>query len=697
MTNPPISLNASARTNEHDYLAWIEQPLPDVQKNEVALDSGSLAKFKEIVTFASQYWGGLSALVMVAVFIVALILLVTNDALYTWAREYVIRTDAALSAGAWLSFGKRILAVLAVLAVVGLAYQVLLRYTKIGAERIHAWGLSFLVLLLATINVKLGVEFIEWSGVFWEDVKNKNVVAFIPGLLWFAKLAFASILVSIYRIFFSQLLQIRWRTWLTEQFSERYFSQNRFYHLEQIHGQDNPDQRIAEDLNRLTDMAISLFFGFYLALLSVYEYSKAMLKLSGDLDTTIFGRAVHIPDYMFWAVIFYTLIGSFAIHFIGRRLVKINVLRERYNADFRYHLIRAREYAEGISFLQGDAHHLRGARHFFTIIRANWYHYMHRIKALGFSQTIYAQLGIIFPVIVAVPRYFSGQITFGAIMQVLRAFGELREALSWFIDNYGTWAELRGSSTRIFNLNHDLNRVDQLHAQSGLQVAVNNVGGVALTHATLSRPQITDNGAFTQKSQVLDLDWQISQGERWLVTGASGSGKSTILRAIAALWPFGQGHIDVPSKGKMLFLPQRPYMPIGSLREALSYPDAPTRYNDAAYETALEMAQLPQLKNRLDEHNNWAWLLSGGEQQRLSFARLFLQRPQYVFLDEATSALDEANEKALYQTMLSFLPDITLVSVSHHPQLTQFHQKRLHLEAQSADAAGGFKPIQSVI
>ena len=680
--------------NTDDELAWIEQPLPDVRQNETALDSGSLAKFKDILRFASQYWGGVGALLIAMLLILVLILVVTNDALYNWVREYVIRTDAALSAGAWASFAKRIFAVLAVLAAGVVMYQGLLRYTKIGAERIHAWGLSFLVLLLATINVKIGVELIEWSGVFWEDVKNKNVAAFIPGLIWFAKLAFAGILVGVYRIFFSQLLQIRWRTWLTEQFSERYFSQNRFYHLEQIHGQDNPDQRIAEDLNRLTDMAIGLFFGFYLASLSVYEYSKAMLKLSGDLDTTVFGHAIHIPDYMFWAVIVYTLIGSVAIHFIGRRLVKINVLRERYNADFRYHLIRAREYAEGISFLQGDAHHLRGARHFFTIIRANWYHYMHRIKALGFSQTIYAQVGIIFPVIVAVPRYFSGQITFGAIMQVLRAFGELRESLSWFIDNYSTWAELRGSSTRIFNLDKDLNRVDQLHAQSNLHVAVNNVGGVALTHATLARPQKTEDGRLSELPQVVDLDWQITQGERWLVTGASGSGKSTILRAVAHLWPFGQGHIDVPSKGKMLFLPQKPYMPIGSLREALSYPDAPERFNDAAYETALEMAQLSHLAGRLDEHNNWSWLLSGGEQQRLSFARLFLQRPQYVFLDEATSALDEENEKTLYQTMLAFLPDMTLVSVSHHPQLTQFHHKRLHLEQ---DGAGSFKPIQSVI
>lgn len=693
MTKHKVSSTEYIRATSNE-LPWIDQPLPDVEKNEQALDRSNLAKFSDIVVFGSQYWGGIASFVVMMFLIVGLIFLVTNDALYNWVREYVQATDAAFG-HAWGSFFKRIAAVAGLLGLVYLAYQALLRYSGISKQRIHAWGLSFLVLALATINVKIGVELIEWSGTFWEDIKNKDVAQFIPGLTLFAKLAFTSIIVGTYRIFFSQLLQIRWRTWLTEKYSNRYFSDHRFYELEQIHGQDNPDQRIAEDLNRFTDMAIGLFFGFYLAALSVYEYSKAMLKLSGDLDTTVFGHAVHIPDYMFWAVIFYTILGSIVIHFIGRRLVKINVMRERYNADFRYHLIRAREYAEGISFLNGDQNHLRGARHLFTIIRANWYHYMSRIKYLGFAQSIYGQVGIIFPVIVAVPRYFSGQINFGAVMQVLRAFGELREALSWFIDNYSTWAELRGSSTRIFNLDRDLAKVDQLHEQSQLRVAVNNVGGVALTHTLLARPQKSADGSLVQIPQVMDLDWQISKGERWLVTGASGSGKSTILRAIASLWPFGQGHIDVPSKGKMLFLPQKPYMPIGSLREALAYPQDGSRYNDQAYETALDMAQLSHLKNRLAEENNWSWLLSGGEQQRLSFARLFLQRPQYVFLDEATSALDEDNEVKLYQTLLSFLPDITLVSVSHHPQLAPFHQKRLHLEVDTIH--GGFKPVQSMI
>ena len=674
--------------------AWIDQPLPDVAQNERNLDNNSLAKFKDILRFASQYWGGISSLVVMAVLIVMLIFVVTNDTLYESVRNYVIASNDAFHNNHWAGFFKRVGAVLALGILVFVLYQGLLRYTKFGTERVHAWGLAFLVLILATVNVKIGVELINWSGDFWEDVKNKDVPKFIPGLILFSQLAFSSIIAGTYRIFFSQLLQIRWRTWLTEKYATRYFSDNRFYHLEQIHGQDNPDQRIAEDLNRFTEMAVALFFGFYLAALSVYEYSKAMLKLSGDLDTTVFGYAIHIPFYMFWTVVLYTIFGSLAIHLIGRRLVKINVLRERYNADFRYHLIRAREYAEGISFLQGEAHHLRGARHFFTVIRANWYHYMWRIKYLSFAQSIYGQAGIIFPVIVAVPRYFSGAINFGGVMQVLRAFGELRDALSWFIDNYSTWAELRGSSTRIFNLDNDLNRVDGVQAKSELHVVENNVGGVALTHAMLARPQKNAQGQLLGIPQVVGLDWQISSGDRWLVTGASGSGKSTILRAIADLWPFGEGRIDVPTKGKMLFLPQRPYMPVGTLREALSYPDAPTRFNTAAYETALEMSRLAHLSARLDEQNNWAWLLSGGEQQRLSFARLFLQRPQYVFLDEATSALDEENELSLYRTMLEFLPDMTLVSVSHHPQLRAFHQHSLHLEP---NGTGGFRAVKSII
>ena len=564
-------------------------------------------------------------------------------------------------------------------------------------DALWGWGLAALILILATVNVKLGVALVEWSGDFWEAVKNKNIEKFGTGLILFSKLAFGSILVSVYRIFFSQMLQIRWRTWLTGEFTHRYLSNNRFYHLEKDRNQDNPDQRIANDLDNFTSLAIGLFFGFYLSALSVYEFSVVMFKLSGNLEFTLLGHAFDIPAYMFWAVVLYTLIGSTLIHFIGRRLVKLNFLSERYNADFRYHIIRAREYSEGIAFLRGGESHDHHARDLFNIIRSNWRARMWRIKYLGFASAFYAQAGIIFPILVAAPRYFKGALEFGGVMQVLRTFGELRDALSWFIDNYSSITELRASATRIFNLDKALLRVDDFNANSELTVTPNNVGGVALAHVALDRPQYKLNGEFQTVPQVFGLDWHISQGDRWLVTGASGSGKSTILRAIAQLWPYGKGHIDVPAKAKVLFLPQRPYFPIATLREALSYPATGDAYKDAAYETVLEMSQLHHLKDRLSESANWGQILSGGEQQRLAFARVFLQRPEYLFLDEATSALDLDNERSLYATLLEFMPKVTLISVSHHTQLTQYHNQSLDLTADTAGGMGGFKAkIQAI-
>ncbi len=555
-------------------------------------------------------------------------------------------------------------------------------------DALWAWGLALLILVLAWGNVKLGVALVDWSGKFWDAVQSKDVQGFKDGLVLFAQLAFGSILVGTYRIFLSQMLQIRWRTWLTDKFTNQYLSENRFYHFEQQKSQDNPDQRISEDLNNFTNLAIGLFFGFFIAAYSVYEFSKVLIELSGPLDVNLFGRDWHIPAYMFWAVLLYTLIGSTIIHFIGRRLVKLNFLSERYNANFRYHLIRAREYAEGITFLKGGMHHAEHARSLFNIIRGNWHARMWRIKYLGFASLIYTQIGIIFPVLVAAPRYFKGELPFGGIMQVIRAFGELRDALSWFIDNYSTIAELRASATRIFNLEKALQRVDEFKQQSELTVTPNNTGGVALSHVALNRPQFDDVGQMYEKPQVMNLDWQIGQGQRWLVTGASGSGKSTILRAIAALWPYGKGHIDVPNKGKIQFLPQVSYFPVASLREALAYPAAGDAYKDAAYETVLEMSQLSHLKERLSETANWGQILSGGERQRLAFARVFLQRPDYLFLDEATASLDLENEEALYATLLAFLPNITLISVSHHEQLKQYHTQSLSLQP---DGSGGFK------
>ena len=669
---------------------WNNDTPADLKTDEQTINQKDLASFSSILRFASTYWGGTAALLAMAAFITGLIYLVTNEVWYESVRTNVSAMVSAIATFNMAAFWSLAWLSISIVLSLGLAYYLIYKKLKSYNDMVSAWGLALLIIVLSTINVKLGVELIEWSGSFWEDIKNKEVAKFIPGLMLFAQLAFTSIVVGTYRIFFSQMLQVRWRTWLTARASNRYLSNHRFYHLEQHRTQDNPDQRIADDLDRFTSLGISLFFGFYLAALSVYEYSNALIKIAGDIEFEfdLLGHHFSIANYMFWAVLIYTIIGSTVIHFIGRRLVKINFLTERYNANFRYHLIRAREYAEGIGFLRGDAHHIRTARHLFGVIRANWYALMWRIKYLGFSSSIYAQFGIIFPVVVAVPRYFAGTLTFGGIMQVIRAFGELRDSLSWFIDNYSTITELRASSTRLFNLEKALKQIDAQNEKSALAVSPNNTGGVVLSHVYLNRPQFDEQNQIHETPQVLGLDWQITPGQRWLITGASGSGKSTILRAIAALWPYGRGHIDVPQKSKIQFLPQRPYFPVATLRDALAYPAAADAYTDAAYETVLEMSQLKHLQTRLSETNNWLQVLSGGEQQRLAFARVFLQRPDYLFLDEATASLDLDNEHALYTTLVSFLPNLTLVSVSHHEQLKEFHNHALHL---TPDELGGFK------
>lgn len=680
-------MSKTPKQERSDYSDWVNDPYPNLSADEAAIENKNLASLWSIFRYSAQYWGGTYALLAVVLLLVVLVYLVTNE--FVWAQmvAWFLAIKATVTGGEVTQSAAFVYTPVAV--IVGLLAIYALLFRRYRSEPIRAWGLTILAFVLATAIVKLNVVLAGWSKDFYDAIQDKNYDGFVLQSWIFAQLATLWVLVKTYNTFYRQMLVIRWRTWLTERLSNRYLHNKRFYYLEHQRLQDNPDQRISDDLNRIASLAVGLFFGAYIAMLSVYEFSVLMIKISGDWSFEFFGQTYLIPFYMFWAAVLYALFGSTLVHFVGRRLVKLNFLSERYNANFRYHLIRAREYGEGIAFLQGDEHHAKEARSLFSIIRSNWRSTMWRNKLLGFTSLSYNQASALFPYIVAAPRYFAANgISLGDFMQIGRTFGELHESLSWFVNNYDTIAELRASATRVFNLEKALERVDQFGAQSNLVVTPNNVGGVALAHVSLNRPQFGDDGKMHEKPQVLGLDWQISQGQRWFVSGVSGSGKSTILRAMAALWPYGKGQIDVPSKGKVTFLPQRPYFPNASLRHALAYPAPADTYQDAAYETVLEMCQLSHLKTRLAEENTWGQVLSGGEQQRLAFARVFLQRPDYLFLDEATASLDIENEKTLYATLLEFLPNITLVSVSHHEQLKTYHTHALHL---SADALGGFK------
>jgi putative ATP-binding cassette transporter len=679
-------MNSNVSNNKSDS-GWEQDHLPDLRADESAINNQDLAKISSIFTFSARYWGGFRALFGSLVLLLVFAFLTTSERLEEQFMVWLDHVQQANGVGLLVWLGIPIICLILLVSI----YYICSKRNP-DSRVMRAWALSALTLFLASLSVKLNVAFAVWSKAFYDAIQNRNESDFWVQTGVFAILAVFWVLVGTYRKFFQQLLQIRWRTWLTQIFSNQYFENNRFYYLNQQNKQnkqDNPDQRIAEDLDKFTELAIFLYFGAYIAILSLYEFSKLMLDISGDLDFHRWGMHVIIPDYLFWSAVVYAILGSFFIHFVGRRLIKIEILRQRYNAFFRYHLIRAREYSEGITFLNGAQNHKQESRHLFGIVRSNWNTRMWALKLLGFSSLSYNQASVIVPILLMAPKYFADKaMTWGNFMLILRTFGELRESLSWFIDNYQNIAELRGTATRVFNLEKALQGVDDFGQQSKLTVTPNNTGGVALSHVALNRPQFDDAGQMYEKPQVVDLDWQIGQGQRWLVTGASGSGKSTILRAIAALWPYGKGHIDLPKKGKIQFLPQVSYFPVASLREALAYPAAGDAYKDAAYETVLEMSQLSHLKDRLSETANWGQILSGGERQRLAFARVFLQRPDYLFLDEATASLDLENEEALYATLLAFLPNITLISVSHHEQLKQYHTQSLSLQP---DGSGGFK------
>jgi putative ATP-binding cassette transporter len=384
---------------------------------------------------------------------------------------------------------------------------------------------------------------------------------------------------------------------------------------------------------------------------------------------------------MVWVALIYALVGSVLTHRVGRRLIGLNFEQQRLEADFRFGLVRVRENAEGIALYQGEASEREGLLSRFERVRANWWDIMRFTKRLTFFTVGYDQIALVFPFLVAAPRYFSGEISLGVLSQIADAFGQVQSSLSWFVENYGSLATWKATVDRLLTFQQALEQT--------AQVAVRPVGtdGTVGIHEI----QVVPNGAEQVRVEHLDLglpdgnvvladtSLDIERGDRVLLMGPTGSGKSTLFRAMAGIWPYGQGVIQVPANARMLFLPQKPYIPLGTLREAISYPSAPGAFSDDEIREVLEAAQLGSFAGRLDETQNWSLVMSGGEQQRLAIARALLQKPDWLFLDEATAALDETSEQRLYDLLQQRLPNATIVSIAHHPELAAYHQKQFAL------------------
>ncbi len=539
-------------------------------------------------------------------------------------------------------------------------------YWQSGERRV-AWALLATVVALDLASVFMLVQVNAWYNGFYNSLQEHDRAGFVALIWYFALLAAVYIVIAVARGWFNQLLQIRWRTWLTERLAGRWLSGQAMYRMQVTRADaDNPDQRIAEDLMLLCDQSLDLGLGLLNALVTLGSFVVVLWALSGPGTLVIGGSEITIPGYMVWAAVAYALIGTWLADRIGRPLAALSFEQQRREADFRFALARLRENAEAVALHGGEQEErARLARRFSAVI-GNFRQLMERNKRLGWFSTGYNQLAVVFPFIVAAPRYFSRELTLGGLMQISSAFGRVHDALSWLVNSYTLYAKWRATVERLSGFESAIDRA--LAAGHAPRRETQARGGLQVRGLEVSLPD--------GRALVRGLDLDLRGGERLLVSAPSGSGKSTLLRALAGIWPYGRGTIAGPAREAMTFLPQRPYLPLGSLREALWYPQ-PVPASAPTFEAVLADCGLAHLRDRLDEVANWAQVLSGGEQQRVAFARALLHPPEVLFLDEATSALDEASEERLYRLLTDRLAQAVVVSVGHRPGLARWHGLRL--------------------
>jgi putative ATP-binding cassette transporter len=536
-------------------------------------------------------------------------------------------------------------------------------------EKWMAWLLLIAIVSLTLAQVYMQVLFNAWYNGFYDSLQHLDKVAFGKSIIRFSYLAVIHIIIAVYSIYLAQMLTIRWRRWLTTTYLEKWLNKQTYYRM-QLNGQstDNPDQRISEDVDQFISSTLGLSLGLLRAVVMLISFTAILWTLSGPLDFQLNGSAIHIPGYMVWAALLYAIIGTWLTHYIGRPLINLNFNQQRFEADFRFSMARFRENTENVAFYRGEPQEQRTFLQRFSFVFGNFWQIMRRQKRLTWFTAFYGQAAIIFPFIVSAPRFFSKQIDLGGLMQTVMAFGHVQDSLSYIIDSYTGIAAWKATSDRLITFSKHMQEAEQTVGFSPTYVPGNQQ--VDAKDLSIELP----NGEV-----LLDkLQLHLKLGDSLLITGPSGCGKTTLLRTLVGIWPFAKGQLSLPEADRMMFLPQKPYLPLDTLKRVLCYPSA----QDISDETAKELlrfCQLTHLYDRINADCDWSRMLSVGEQQRVAIARAILNKPDFLFLDEATSALDEASETYLYQLLRTQCPTSCIVSVGHRSSLKAFHNKTLEI------------------
>jgi len=546
---------------------------------------------------------------------------------------------------------------------------------------------AIVVLNLAAVYMLVLLN--EWNRTFYDALQQRNVAVFWEQILRWTYIVAAYLVIAVYKFYLTQLLDLRWRAWLTEHYLQRWLANKAFYRMElsrftgKSDAPDNPDQRIQEDLALFTSYSMSLSMGILNALVTLVSFIGILWGLSGGFMFNLGGSTYELHGYMVWAAVIYCVVGSVATHYIGRPQIGLNFQQQRLEADFRHHMVRVREYSEAIALDGGESVERGHLDLRFGKVLANYLALIRARKNLIWFNIFFTQAASIFPLLVASPRYFSGAIQLGELMQISSAFGNVQDSLSWFVDNYQDLATWRATTEHLTTFEESV----RAQAQAERPDVVRSANTMASHDLTLSLP-----GGQTLLS---NLSLRVNAGDSVLVKGPSGSGKSTLFRAFAGIWPFAQGQVEVPAD--TMCIPQNPYFPDGPLRDALAYPDPAGQYSDEQLRQALGDALLPQLAARLDDEDAWTQKLSGGERQRLALARVFLKQPGWVLADEATSALDAQAEQSLYERLSAQVKRKggALVSIGHRAALESFHHKTWSLQASTQGEAAAYRLRQT--